>query len=238
MGVAQVDVFAFGLVVLELVTAKRMDHGHNTSWPSLLESLKDQVRGCWGCLMPASDPGTGSPPSCHHRRAVQHQLLVSDEGRKRLVSANRPPFRRGGSATPPPRQQSACDVLRPSCARHAVGAAAAVGSAQGGLVFILRSPVNGRCAYVCPGTRKISSSVKLQWLFGNFTRKLSNSLLALQLAIRNANKQRLVMPAPSLVDGGEVGSLARCRTSRLSSPSAWGQRGTAPPSLSCSWTSS
>lgn len=43
---AQVDVFAFGLVVLELVTAKRMDYGHNTSWPSLLDSVKDQVRGC------------------------------------------------------------------------------------------------------------------------------------------------------------------------------------------------
>lgn len=38
------DVFAFGLVVLELVTAKRMDHSHSTSWPSLLHSVKDEVR--------------------------------------------------------------------------------------------------------------------------------------------------------------------------------------------------
>ncbi len=41
---AQVDVFAFGLVVLELTTMKRLDHFNSTCWPQLLESVKDDVR--------------------------------------------------------------------------------------------------------------------------------------------------------------------------------------------------
>jgi hypothetical protein len=40
---AQVDVFAFGLVVLELTTMKRLDHSNSYAWPELLESVKDEV---------------------------------------------------------------------------------------------------------------------------------------------------------------------------------------------------
>jgi hypothetical protein len=38
-----VDVFAFGLVVLELTTMKRLDHSNSYCWPELLESVKDEV---------------------------------------------------------------------------------------------------------------------------------------------------------------------------------------------------
>lgn len=38
----QVDVFAFGLVMLELVSLRRMDRCHSTSWPSHLDAVKDQ----------------------------------------------------------------------------------------------------------------------------------------------------------------------------------------------------
>jgi WNK lysine deficient protein kinase len=44
----QVDVFAFGLVVLELTTMKRLDHSNSYGWPELLESVKDEVCAC-GC---------------------------------------------------------------------------------------------------------------------------------------------------------------------------------------------
>lgn len=40
----QVDVFAFGLVVLELTTMKKLDHSNSMCWPELLESVKDEVR--------------------------------------------------------------------------------------------------------------------------------------------------------------------------------------------------
>lgn len=42
----QVDVFAFGLVVLELTTMKRLDHSNSYGWPDLLESVKDEVCCC------------------------------------------------------------------------------------------------------------------------------------------------------------------------------------------------
>ena len=42
----QVDVFAFGLVVLELTTMKRLDHSNSYGWPELLESVKDEVCSC------------------------------------------------------------------------------------------------------------------------------------------------------------------------------------------------
>ena len=35
--------FAFGLVVLELTTMKRLDHSNSYGWPELLESVKDEV---------------------------------------------------------------------------------------------------------------------------------------------------------------------------------------------------
>ena len=38
---AQVDVFAFGLVVLELTTLKRLDHWSSARWPELLDSVTD-----------------------------------------------------------------------------------------------------------------------------------------------------------------------------------------------------
>ena len=38
---AQVDVFAFGLVVLELTTLKRLDHWSSARWPELLDSVRD-----------------------------------------------------------------------------------------------------------------------------------------------------------------------------------------------------
>ena len=37
----QVDVFAFGLVVLELTTLKRLDHWSSSRWPELLDSVTD-----------------------------------------------------------------------------------------------------------------------------------------------------------------------------------------------------
>lgn len=36
--------FAFGLVVLELTTMKRLDHSNSYGWPELLESVKDEVQ--------------------------------------------------------------------------------------------------------------------------------------------------------------------------------------------------
>ena len=39
--IAQVDVFAFGLVVLELTTLKRLDHWSSARWPELLDSVTD-----------------------------------------------------------------------------------------------------------------------------------------------------------------------------------------------------
>jgi len=36
-----VDVFAFGLVVLELTTLKRLDHWSSSRWPELLDSVTD-----------------------------------------------------------------------------------------------------------------------------------------------------------------------------------------------------
>lgn len=60
---AQVDVFAFGLVVLELTTMKRLDHYNSTCWPELLESVKDDVCSCRASSVPAA-PWTISASSC------------------------------------------------------------------------------------------------------------------------------------------------------------------------------
>jgi WNK lysine deficient protein kinase len=58
----QVDVFAFGLVVLELTTMKRLDHSNSYGWPELLESVKDEDAKLFiaKCLGPPEDrPAVG-----------------------------------------------------------------------------------------------------------------------------------------------------------------------------------
>lgn len=54
------DVFAFGLVVLELTTLKRMDHWNRAQWPQLLESVLEPDAKAFiaKCLGPAEQRPT------------------------------------------------------------------------------------------------------------------------------------------------------------------------------------
>ena len=38
---SQVDVFAFGLIILELATKRKLEAGSCGAWPQLLETLQD-----------------------------------------------------------------------------------------------------------------------------------------------------------------------------------------------------
>mmetsp|Transcript_2738 Transcript_2738/g.8068 ORF Transcript_2738/g.8068 Transcript_2738/m.8068 type:complete len:488 (-) Transcript_2738:415-1878(-) len=122
----QVDVFAFGLVVLELVTAKRMDHSHSTSWPSLLDSVKDEDAKVFiaKCLGPEDE------------RPSVAQLLVDDFFKKAPAPLPRPGSVSGDDHT-----------------RNLIGGLVGAGGGSGDIVHHARNGSSGAGSPTADGRR-------------------------------------------------------------------------------------